>query len=81
MWKIIDKLGLFFVNFFNAVKFAAFDYDVSLRRTKTPRQRLIIWGIIFSIAFIVCYFILFFLGRITQAIIKNRTIKLIDNGI
>lgn len=47
MWKIIDQLGLFFVNVFNALKFAAYDYDAKLKITKTPKQRFLIW---FSVA-------------------------------
>jgi hypothetical protein len=72
MWKIIDKLGVFFVNFFTALKFAAFDYDARLRLTKTNRQRYIIWLTITAVTLVICYLLLFFLGQFIKNILKNR---------
>lgn len=72
MWKAIDKIGLFFGNVFTALKFAAFDYDVQLRRTKTPRQRIIIWLIIFGITLLFCYLLLIGLKIFIKNIVANR---------
>lgn len=65
MWKAIDKFGIFFGNIFTALKFAAYDYDVVLQRTKTTKQRIIIWltisiiiiGSLFGLLFILNYYI------------------------
>lgn len=72
MWKIIDKIGLFLSNVFNAIKFAAFDYDVVLRRTKTPKQRLLIWIIIITVVLLVLFIILSLIGGFIQKIVKQR---------
>lgn len=73
MWKVIDKIGLFLQNIFTALKFAAFDYDVTLRRTKTDRQRLIIWSTIFTITIIVCYLFLIFLSHSIRTVINSQS--------
>lgn len=75
MWKAIDKIGLFLANIFTALKFAAFDYDVVLRRTKTPRQRLIIWTIIFTIVIGGIFLLLFGIGYLIRLIAARRLIQ------
>lgn len=75
MWKFIDRFGIFFVNFFTALKFAAYDYDVTLQRTKTPKQRIIIWLSIFLVALIVCYLLIFLLKRFIQSVAENRLLQ------
>ena len=72
MWKVIDKIGLFLQNLFTALKFAAFDYDVTLRRTKTPKERIIIWILIFSITIGLIYGSLLFLGYLIRSIANKR---------
>lgn len=71
MWKIIDKLWLFLQNIFSAFKFAAYDYDVVLQRTKTPRQRLIIWIVIATVIVFLIIVLLIFIGKFFQIIFKN----------
>lgn len=73
MWKAIDKFGLFLQNVFTALKFAAFDYDATLRRTKTDKQRLIIWLTIFIITITVCYLFLLLLSQSIRIIINNQS--------
>ena len=75
MWKLIDKIGLFFQNIFTAFKFAAFDYDVTLRRTKTKQQRIIIWVFIFAVIIGFCYLLLILLSHYIRTIMNNRYIK------
>ncbi|MEK7597914.1 MAG: hypothetical protein AAB441_04695 [Patescibacteria group bacterium] len=75
MWKVIDKIGSFLQNIFTALKFAAFDYDVVLRRTKTTKQRVIIWLSIFIIIIGLIFGFLFILNHYIRTIINNRFIK------
>lgn len=71
MWVFFDKLMLFLANFFNAVKFSAFDYDAKLQLTKTPRQRLIIWLFVIGITILVIYLLLTLLGVIIRPLLEN----------
>lgn len=75
MWKAIDKFGIFLKNFFTALKFTAFDYDVILRRTKSNKQRVIIWVSIFTILVGFIFGLIYFLSYIIKTIINNRLIK------
>lgn len=71
MWKILDKLGVLFVNFFQALKFAAFDYDAKLKITKTPKQRAMIW---FGVAFVTIvgiFTILMLIGSVVKPLINR----------
>ena len=76
MWKAIDKFGLFLQNIFTALKFAAFDYDVTLRRTKTNKQRIIILVSIFTITIGFCYLLLLLLNHYIRTVRDNRFLKL-----
>lgn len=76
MWKVLDKIGLFLQKFFTALKFAAFDYDVTLRRTKTNKQRIIIWISIFIVTVGLCYVLLFLLSHYIRTVRDNRFLKL-----
>ena len=73
MWKAIDKIGLFLKNIFTALKFAAFDYDVTLKRTKTDKQRIIIWVSIFTITIGLSYLFLFLLSHYIKTVINNQS--------
>ncbi|VVA44446.1 conserved hypothetical protein [Candidatus Roizmanbacteria bacterium] len=75
MWKAIDKSLIFFNNIFTALKFAAFDYDVVLRRTKTTKQRIIIWLSIFMTIIGLVFGSLFILNYYIKTIINSRLIK------
>lgn len=75
MWKAIDKFGIFLGNIFTALKFAAFDYDVILRRTKTDKQRIIIWISIFTIIFGSCFGLLLILNYFIKIFIHDRFVK------
>jgi hypothetical protein len=75
MWKAIDKFGIFLKNIFTALKFAAFDYDVILRRTKNNKQRIIIWISIFIIIIGFVFGFMFILSYLIKTIINNRFIK------
>jgi len=72
MWKAIDKFGLFFGNIFTALKFAAFDYDVVLRRTKTNKQRIIIWISIFTVTIGLFFGLLFLLNYYIKILVRDR---------
>ncbi len=74
MWKIIDQLGLLFVNFFNAVKFAAYDYDAKLKMSKTPRQRAIIWTVIVITTIVFVYLLLSLVGFIIKPLINRQSL-------
>ncbi len=71
MWKVIDQLGLLFVNFFNALKFAAYDYDARLKITKTPRERFIIWTTVIFLTMVGIFATLFLLGTITKSLLNK----------
>lgn len=73
MWKIIDKIGLFLQNIFTALKFAAFDYDATLRRTKTDKQRIIIWIFLFTVTVGFSYTLLLLLNYSIRIIINNQS--------
>lgn len=75
MWKAIDKFGIFFGNVFTALKFAAFDYDVVLRRTKTDKQRIIIWVSIFAVVLGLIFGSLFLLSYLIKLYVRTRLIK------
>jgi len=75
MWKAIDKFGIFSKNFFTALKFTAFDYDVILRRSKSNKQRFIIWISIFAILIGFIFGFMFILSYFIKTIINNRFIK------
>jgi hypothetical protein len=72
MWKLIDKIGLFLQNLFTALKFAVFDYDVTLRRTKTDKQRIIIWVSIFIVTVGLGYALLLLLSHYIRTVMDNR---------
>lgn len=72
MWTAINKLTVFFGQVFQAFKFAAYDYDVTLRRTKTPLQRIIIWAAISLVIVAVLVGLLFSLKYIVQTLVKER---------
>ena len=72
MWKAIDKFGLFFGNIFTALKFAAYDYDVVLRRTKTNKQRIIIWISIFAVTIGLFFGLLFLLNYYIKILVRDR---------
>ncbi len=74
MWKIIDKIGLFLQNIFTALKFAAFDYDIILRRTKTNKQRIIIWVSIFTVTIGLGYVLLLLLSHYIRTIFNDHYI-------
>lgn len=68
MWKIFDKITLFAMRFYKAVKFAVWDYDTKLQQTKTLRQRIIIWSFVLFITIIAVYLLFWFLrGAILNA--------------
>lgn len=71
MWVFFDKLLLFISNFFNAVKFSAFDYDAKLQLTKTPRQRVIIWSFVIAITMLVIYMFLVLLGVVIRPLLDT----------
>ncbi len=75
MWKAIDKFGIFFGNIFTALKFAAYDYDVVLQRTKTTKQRIMIWVSIFIVIVGSIFGFLFILNHYIRAIINSRFSK------
>jgi hypothetical protein len=75
MWKAIDKFGIFFSNFFTALKFSAYDYDVVLQRTKTTKQRIIIWVSIFILIVGSIFGFLFILNHYIRTIINSRFSK------
>lgn len=75
MWKAIDKFGIFFSNFFTALKFSAYDYDVVLQRTKTTKQRIIIWISIFTVIVGSIFGFLFILNHYIRTIINGRFSK------
>jgi hypothetical protein len=72
MWKAFEQIGMFLSHFFKGLIFAAYDYDVQLRRTKTPRDRLIIWIFVILITGVVIYGFLWTLGDWLRPFI-NRT--------
>jgi uncharacterized protein HemY len=72
MWKAIDKFGLFIKNIFVAFKFAAYDYDVKLRRTKTTKQRIIIWLIILIVIVVVIYLFLLLISHSIKSVIEKQ---------
>ena len=76
MWKLIDKIGLFLKNLFTALKFAVFDYDVTLRRTKTNKQRIIIWVLIFIVTVGLGYALLLLLSHYIRTVMDNRFLKI-----
>lgn len=76
MWKVIDKIGLFLQNFFTALKFALLDYDITLRRTKTDKQRIIIWVSTFIVTIGLGYVLLLILSHYIRTIIDNHSIKI-----
>jgi len=76
MWKVINKFGLFLQNIFTALKFGAFDYDVTLRRTKTDKQRIIIWVSIFTITIGLGYVLLLLLSHYIRTVMDNRFLKI-----
>lgn len=71
MWVFLDKLGLLIVNIFNALKFAAYDYDAKLKITKTPKQRFLIWSAVILLAFIFIFSILLIIGAFVKPILKK----------
>ncbi len=71
MWKIIDQIGLLLVNIFNALKFAAYDYDARLKITKTPRERLIIWTTVALLTLVGIFATLFLLGTVTKSLLNK----------
>ncbi len=75
MWKAIDKFGVFFSNIFTALKFAAYDYDVILQRTKTTKQRIIIWLSIFIVIVGSIFGLLFIINHYIRAIVNSRFSK------
>lgn len=75
MWKAIDKFGIFFSNIFTALKFAAYDYDVVLQRTKTTKQRIIIWLSILVLMAGSIYGLLFILDHYIRTIVNGRFSK------
>lgn len=75
MWKAIDKFGIFFSNIFTALKFAAYDYDVVLQRTKTTKQRVIIWLLIFTTIIGLIFGFLFILNHYIRTVINSRFSK------
>lgn len=75
MWKAIDKFGIFFSNIFTALKFAAYDYDVVLQRTKTTKQRVIIWLLIFTTIIGLIFGFLFVLNHYIRALVNSRFSK------
>jgi hypothetical protein len=71
MWKAIDQIGLLLVNIFNALKFAAFDYDAKLKITKTPRQRFIIWTTVTLLTIVGIFTILMLFGTVTRSLLNR----------
>lgn len=80
MWKVLDKLGQLAENILNALKFAAYDYDVVLRRTKTPRQRTIIWITIFSAVLTIIVLFLLSIKILVKNISEKRLLENERNG-
>ena len=71
MWTIIDKLSVFFLKFFYAVKFFVFDFDDELRIKTVPWQRILIWFIITLITLLVVIFLLFALGSVVSSVLRS----------
>jgi len=76
MWQLIDKIQLFLQNIFIALKFAAFDYDVTLRRTKTNNQRIAIWASIIIATLVIGYLFLLLLGSLFKSIMSSRLLMI-----
>lgn len=72
MWKVIDKIGLFFVNLFSAIKFGVYDYDSKLRITKTNNQRIVIWITISVVGITTCFLLLFLAGKFIKTILDTH---------
>lgn len=71
MWKVLDKLGVLFVNFFQALKFAAFDYDAKLQITKTPKQRAMIWLGVAVVSIVGIFTVLMIFGSIIRPLLNR----------
>ncbi|MBI3366409.1 hypothetical protein HY041_02160 [Candidatus Roizmanbacteria bacterium] len=71
MWKILDKLGFLLVNIFNAVKFAAYDYDAKLKITKTPQQRMMTWAGIIFVTAVSIFTILMMIGSVVKPFLNK----------
>ena len=64
MFSFLAVIGRFIKRLFLAVKFACLDYDASLKRTKTPTQRLVIWTVVLVCVVVLVIFLLSILGDI-----------------
>ena len=71
MWTIIDKLSVFFLKFFYAVKFFVFDFDDEIRMKMLPWQRVLIWLIIVLITLLVGILLLTLLGSLISSILRS----------
>lgn len=72
MWKVLDKLGELFLNFFTALKYAVFDYDAKMQVTKTPKQRMLIWTAVGVLTFIAVFSALLILGSFIRPLINKQ---------
>ncbi len=71
MWKVIDKLGVLFLNFFTALKYAAYDYDAKLQITKTPKQRMMIWVEVGVVTIVGVLAILMMIGSVVKPFLNR----------
>lgn len=71
MWKVLGKLGELFLNFFTALKYAAYDYDAKLQITKTPKQRFLLWTAVVLLTFITILSVLLILGSFIRPFINR----------
>jgi len=70
MWKIFDKLLLFFVRFFKGLQFAVFEYDTQLQRTGSTKQRVIFWTKVL-IGLIIIFILVIVALRLIYSSFKN----------
>jgi CHASE2 domain-containing sensor protein len=59
MWTVFEFLKRFTYDLFRAILFQAASYDEELQRTKTTKERMMIWAVIIAVTLIASYGLLY----------------------